>query len=254
MNEKFAQLLKNLDLTPTQIKIYLANLDLGLATVFDISKFTKINRPQIYLDTAILIEKGFLELAAKRRKKFLAVSPFKISKLAEEKKNKLKELEMIIPEVGKFYEEKSLLKDNKFEIRIYEGLENIKKAYRFELEESKNSRIDFLIGDMEMLIETVSNNYIRKWIKECKENKLIGRLLTDKNLNNFNNLKKDFVEGGIETRGIDNFLLDGHFEVWKDYVLIVSLGKIPKAVIIKNDILANTFKAIFEKLWKNSHT
>lgn len=253
MNEKFAQLLKNLDLSPTQIKIYLANLDLGLATVFDLSKYTKINRPQIYLDTAIMVEKGFLELAAKRRKKFLALSPFKILKFTEEKQNKLKELELFIPQIGKFYEDKRLMNDNKFDIRIYEGLDNINKAYDFEVEESKNSRIDFLIGDMEKLVKAMPAGYSKKWLKQCKENKLVGRLLTDKDLGIFNELKRDFAEGGIEVRGVDNFLLDGHFEVWQDYVLIVSLGKVPKAVIIKNDILANTFKAIFEKLWKQAN-
>lgn len=252
MQEKFQDLLKNLDLSHTQIKIYLSVLNLGLCTVFDISKDTKINRPQIYLDTAILIEKGFLELAAKRYKKFLAVSPFKIVNLVKQKTAKLKELEAVLPEIGEYFESNKKDINEKFDIRIYEGLEGVKKAYNFELEEAEGSRIDFLIGDMDQLVNAVGRDYLNRWNKNYKNSGMKGRLIVDVNSKSLVYYKANYSSIGLETRGMENFLAKGHFEVWKDYVLIVSMGKTPKAVIIKNDILANTFKEIFEKMWKQS--
>jgi sugar-specific transcriptional regulator TrmB len=162
MNEKFGKLLLNLDLTPTQVKIYLSILRLGLSTVLDISKDTKINRSQIYFDTSILLERGFLELAAKRKRKFLAVQPNKIKRIIEEKNEKLKNLESMLGEATNFYEENKKEKDN-FEIRIFEGVEQIKNAYKIEFDETEVDQIYSIVGAVSYQESVLPVNFWKKW-------------------------------------------------------------------------------------------
>lgn len=252
MDEKFAQLLKNIDLTTTQIKIYLSVLRNGLSTVLDISKDTKINRSQIYFDTSILIERGILELAAKRKRKFLAVQPNKIGKIIEEKNQKLKELQGVLGEATDFYGLVNKKDDNQFEIKIYEGYAQVKKAFDFELEDAKGSEVYSLVGDVDYQHDFFSETYWLKWNLEFTKSGGKGRMIINKNDFNYSKIKENKHRLSILGRGIENFNLKSNFDVWKDNVLIVSISKNPKAVLIKNQILAEGYKDLFEKLWKIS--
>lgn len=251
MNEKFVPLLKYLDLSPTEIKIYIALLKHGMSSVYDLNKFTKINRQQIYNDTQLMIEKGVLELASKRPKKFLAINPSKLSKLIEVKKSKLDELANILPETSEFFERSKIVKDNDFEIKIYEGVAAVKKAFLMQLESAGTDTVYSLVGDVSHQYEIIPKEF---WDKNnIKFKKMGGRakMIIDLNDYHYKDLKEIGLEKfGIETKGINHFTLKSNFDVWGDNLLVSTYTKIPKAVIVKNKVIADGYKEIFEKLWK----
>lgn len=251
MNEKFIPLLKYLDLSPTEIKIYISLLKHGMSSVYDISKYTKINRQQIYNDTQLMIEKGVLELASKRPKKFLAINPSKLSKLIESKKSKLDELANILPETSEFFERSKIAKDDDFEIKIYEGVASVKKAFLMQLDTADRHVVYSLAGDISHQYDVIPKEF---WDKNNIKFKQMGgkaQMIIDLNDDHYRDLKNIGLEKfGIETKGIKNFTLKSNFDVWGDNLLVSTYTKIPKAVIVKNKLIADGYKEIFEKLWK----
>jgi sugar-specific transcriptional regulator TrmB len=249
MNEKFGKLLLNLDLTPTQVKIYLSILRLGLSTVLDISKDTKINRSQIYFDTSILLERGFLELAAKRKRKFLAVQPNKIKRIIEEKNEKLKNLESMLGEATNFYEENKKEKDN-FEIRIFEGVEQIKNAYKIEFDETEVDQIYSIVGAVSYQESVLPVNFWKKWNLDFAARGGKGRMIISKQDQSYFNREENKHHCVLQTKGINHFDLKTNIDVWGDKVLTVTYSKKPSAVLVRNKIMADSYKDMFEKLWK----
>lgn len=253
MNEKFVPLLKNLDLSIGQIKIYICVLKKGLSSVYDISKFTKINRQQIYNDTNLLIEKGILELASKRPKKFLAVSPNKLSKIIEDKKIKLLELENILPEVNTYFENTNKRKDDDFEIKIYEGVSAVKKAFLLQVDSAGQHVVHSLVGDVSHQYEILPKEFWDKNNKVFKEKGGKARMIINLSDSYYKSLRESGIEDfGIETRGIKNFTLRSNFDVWGDYLLVSTYTKVPRAVVVKNKLIADGYKEIFEILWKTA--
>ncbi len=250
MNEKFGKLLSNLDLSPTQIKIYLSVLKSGLCTVLDISKDTKINRSQIYFDTSILIERGFLELAAKRKRKFLAVQPNKIKRIIDEKSEKLKSLESVLVEATDFYEDNKTDKNDNFEIKIFEGLGKIKDAYMIEYEETVNHEIYSIVGDISHRESFLPVNFWKKWNIDFAQRKGKGKMIISKNDESYFSRKENTHHCTLETRGLDGFDLSTDIDVWGDKVLTVTYSKKPVAVLVKNKVMADSYKDLFNKLWK----
>jgi sugar-specific transcriptional regulator TrmB len=251
MNEKFPQLLKNIDLTATQIKIYLAVLRNGMSTVLDISKYTKINRSQIYLDTSVLIEKGLLELASKRKRKFLAVDPMKIAKIIADKKDKLKELEETLSETSKYFERQRGGKGD-YDLKIFEGIKNVKKFFDFELNDMKGEDGIYLIGNVGHQSGYLSQEFWDNWNLEFTKRGNRARMIIDRNDPFYNKYKVNKEQVNVDTRGMENLDLKASIDVWRDNVFIVSFDKEMLGVYIKNKLVADTIVRVFEALWKQS--
>ena len=251
MNEKFGQLLKNIDLTSTQIKIYLSVLKNGLSTVLDISKDTKINRSQIYFDTSILVERGILELAAKRKRKFLAIQPNKIAKIIKEKNEKLEELESVLADASIYYESKNKNKGNS-DIKIFEGIKNVKKFFDFELDDMNKEEGIYLIGNVAHQTGYLSQEYWSKWNSDFSKKGNSARMLLNSLDNSFEKYKRNDKKYNLETRGIPNLNLKAGFDIWRDNVFILSYEKNMLGVYIKNQLVADTFRELFNHVWKRS--
>jgi sugar-specific transcriptional regulator TrmB len=250
MPKEFANLLKNLDLSNIQIKIYLSVLKNGMSSVLDISKDIKINRSQIYLDASILLEKGFLELATKKTRKFLAVSPLRIRNIIESKSKKLEELNNILKDVNDFFDKNKIKDENDFEIKIYEGVNQVKKAFDFELHDSIQKEITSFVGDISFQYNFISSEYWDNWNKKFLENGGKGRMIIDKKDKHYERLQNLYKNVSyLKVKGLENFKLKSNVDVWGDKVLIVTFSKNPKAILITNRILAESYRDIFERLW-----
>ncbi len=252
MNQKFAELLKNIDLSPTQIKIYLSVLKNGLSTVLDICKDTKINRSQIYYDTSILVERGILELAAKRKRKFLAVQPNKIGKIVKEKAEKLKELETILPEANRYFESSVSTTKEENKVIIFEGISQIQRAYDIEFDQTVNAEIYSLTGAISYQESVLPINYWKIWNTKFAQRGGKGRMIISKNDESYFARKENKHHCTLKTKGLEGFDLKTNIDIWGDKVLTVTYSKRPTAVLVQNQVLADSYKDLFEKLWKMS--
>src|SRR3989338_4813909 len=100
--------LKNLGLSDNEAKVYLAMLELGSATMLEISTKAGINRPTAYVQVESLKKLGLVSTQTKGKKQFfIAESPDQLENMLDQKKldieNKKEELTKLLPELSSMF-------------------------------------------------------------------------------------------------------------------------------------------------------
>ena len=115
--------LQQFGLNNKEIKLYLASLSLGTASITQLSKKAGLKRPTTYLIIDELLKKNLLISVPKGKKTYYkAENPEElIEKLEEKKKN----MEKILPELKSIYTKSS----KQPKVRFYEGKDQITKMY-----------------------------------------------------------------------------------------------------------------------------
>ena len=130
MNEALLKQLQNFGLSEKEGKIYLALLELEMATVFEVAKQSGINRSSAYVVLEALKKKGLVGISDdKKVRKYIAASPETLlhsAKTAAQKQEALKDgIESIIPEL------KALHKGEKRKpiVKVFEGENAAREVY-----------------------------------------------------------------------------------------------------------------------------
>src|SRR3989344_3206057 len=118
--------LKTLGLSENEAKVYLAMLELGPASVMEISQKSGINRPTAYVQIESLKKLGLVSTQTKGKKQlFIAESPdqleFVLDRQASELKRKQSELNKILPDLLNAYRSSG----TEPQVRFFEGKEGI---------------------------------------------------------------------------------------------------------------------------------
>ena len=126
MNDLLLATLLEFGLSDKEVRIYLALLELELATVFELAKHTGINRSSAYVVLESLKKKGLVGISDdKKIRRYIAVSPDVLAQMAQaswKKQEAIKDnLLSILPDL------KALHKETKRRpvVKIYEGKEGI---------------------------------------------------------------------------------------------------------------------------------
>ena len=133
--------LKDIGLSEKEAKVYLGMLELGPATVLEISAKAEINRPTTYLQIESLKKRGLVSTQIKGKKQlFMAESPEQLDILLEREKKILEqkqgELKEILPELESLFR----TSDSKPVVRFFEGKEGLMKILE-EFLKTKNKPI-----------------------------------------------------------------------------------------------------------------
>ena len=89
--------LEKIGLTKNEAKVYYALIELGLTSISELIKRTKLHKQIVYDNTERLIEKGLVSFVIKaKRRYFNAVSPEKLIDFFEEQKNEINQKEEMI--------------------------------------------------------------------------------------------------------------------------------------------------------------
>jgi len=118
--------LKNIGFSENEAKVYMAMLELGPATMLEISAKAGINRPTAYVQVEALKKLGLVSTQTKGKKQlFMAESPDQLESIMESKRTELEqkkgELGKILPELLALFN----LGDSKPEVRFFEGKEGL---------------------------------------------------------------------------------------------------------------------------------
>jgi HTH-type transcriptional regulator, sugar sensing transcriptional regulator len=128
---KMEEILREIGLTNTEVKVYLALLDLGSGLAGEITKKSEVNRTNVYDALERLMEKGLATyVISANRKVFEAVTPERLKEILEEKTNKLNK---ILPQLKQIYKESK----TKEEATIFKGKKGIKSVFEDVLKENK---------------------------------------------------------------------------------------------------------------------
>ena len=164
MEQNLIQSLMNLGLNEKQVKVYLACLELGSATIQEIARKSGVKRTSIYNFIDELIEKSLISKTQKEnRYLFLAESPVLLKNLQEKNTSVLNQM---MPGLIKKFE-KPKIKTN---FKYFRGKEGTKKALKEALGMQKREVLAVFTNEagIDIVGKLFTENYILEGKKRRK--------------------------------------------------------------------------------------
>lgn len=168
MKDLFYKELVNFGLSEKEAKIYIALLEMEIATVFEVAKHAGINRSSAYVVLEGLKKKGLVGISEdKKVRHYIASTPEILLHSATAKAKKHEDIktgiESIIPEL------KALHKDTKHKpiVKVFEGKEGIINSFEDTLfSKEKKIRVVSSVGKFSQLLVNYIPGYVQRRIKK----------------------------------------------------------------------------------------
>lgn len=141
------ELLRNLGLTDSEIKVYLALLELGSTTKGPIVKKSQVASSKIYELLDKLIEKGLVSTVLKSGTKYFeAAPPSRILDYVKEKESDLKQQEQALQQLIPELELKRSLAGIGSETQVFKGMKGAKTSFDDILKTMKKGEEYYVLG------------------------------------------------------------------------------------------------------------
>lgn len=240
---------KQLGLSSEKATLYLTLLNSGPQTAISLAKLSGIKRTYVYHLSQELAKENLIKLSQKGRTTFFtALSPDTLLARAEERQTQARlamaGLESALPELqSKFH-----LSDAKPAVTYYEGVNGIKKLYQ---DINSNNQDIILLrsnedsNDPEVL--TLITDQLKRQIELGIHTRAITPLEEDTKETYLNQDKARLVDRHITKNR--QFLLPSQIFVYGSKVALTSF-KDKLTTIIDNHEINQTFRQIFDLLWK----
>ena len=235
-------ILEQLGLKDKKADVYLAALELGSATVIEISKKASIKRTTCYDILMDLIKMGLVSETSKGKKRlFIGEDP---EKILGDLENKEKLLSGILPQLKAVYN----IKGVKPKIRFYEGKEGLREVYADTLKYSG----EIAAFASEDVVRTLGREWADDYLKKRVKKNIRVRVILP---------KTEYVSKIVEedrellrtSKLIDPqkypFSIEINIYGHKKVALMSSREEM--GIIIEGNEVYKTMKLIFELLWDN---
>ncbi len=242
--------LKRIGLTDGEIKVYLALLELGSSTSWNITKESGISGSKVYEVLERLEKKGLVsEMIKNNVKYFEATSPDRILAYLEEKnreiENEKKEIRKILPDL--------LLKkatSTKGVVRVFTGFEGAKAVFEETLRDCK--RGDEMLGWGLTEQPESWESYFNEREKIRDKKGIIHKSIINEKYQSLHKARKNLPN--TQFRFFPKELeMPTTVLLWKNKVsMYIITRENPITMIIESQETAESFKKSFEILWKNS--
>jgi len=244
-------ILREIGLTESEIKVYLALLELGSTTTGPIVDKSGVSSSKIYEILEKLAKKGLVSHIIKAgTKHFEASDPERIMDYLEEKKNSLtdqiRSVKTILPQL----EIKRQLTEHISEATIFKGFRGIQTAFK-ELLKDATPEFTMLVMGFSKSIPTIEN-WMHSFHRQRAENKIPARLIMPETRPDLGKTRSAIPLTKIKYLPQDMFI-PSVINIYKDKVLIV-IDEEFTSIMIKNKEVADSFTAQFENLWKQDTT
>jgi len=241
----YEETFEELGLSQNEARIYEALLELGEASITDISKQVNIHRRSTYDAIRRLVEKGLaIPVLGEEQKRFTPVEPDKLLEIIEEKKTKL---EKALPALRKLFEGKQATEGT----YIYKGVEGYKNLLRDITQVGEDV---YTIGARGMWADPRLKLYIEKVWKEAKAKKIAFHLLLDASAVNetADLLKHDAIEYKIVPKQYTSAM---SIDIYGDRVATIvgeKPGELEEHFTISmtlNQKLADSYRQLWQLIW-----
>src|SRR3989344_206197 len=237
------EILKELGLTRTEIRIYLTLLELGTSTAGKILEKSKLPNSTVHRDLNSLIEKGIINYILEgKRKIYQATDPENFFDFIEEKKRKFEE---ILPEL----KAKQKPEKDKETASVYKGIRGIKEVYNIMINTKGKEYNTF--GGGPITAEIMGFTWWLNLHKKRVANKLPSRQIFDRSVKLGG---KEIAKNPLtKIRYVDKeFAQFQETIIAGDFVAIAVFTENPYAFLIKDNSVAESYRKYFELLWKNA--
>jgi len=229
--------LQKAGLTGNEAKVYLELLKRGSSSAHVLSKKIGMDRTLVYTVLNHLIEKGMVNYIVKVNKKFFSpASPENLLNPVKEKEAFVKDL---IPELKQIEK----IQEIPQEINVYEGKEGLRVLVNLMLKAKEYCAFGSTGRAFYALYE------IPRIAKQVMKSNIKVRIIGNSTLKE----TEPFAFKKFEYRFLD-VDSEATTNVFGDYVAIHLIKEKPLVIIIKNKLIAQTYKNHFEVLWKIAKT
>ncbi len=233
--------LSKIGLTQGEIKVYSALIKHGAQTKSHLAKNAEISSSKVYEISEKLIKKGLANSFIKNKiTHYNSSDPIFLKKHIENKEKELREekniVDQILPDLQKF--KKSA--EEKISFELYEGWKGLQNSIWEALLKTPENSEFYAISE-----EFPESSFMHKFHRErIKKNIKVKLILSQKKkkIQSFKKIQIKYLEG-LEKTGM---------VIYPDRILIQSLDKIPLNLVIQHPRLVQTFKIIFNSLWKQA--
>ena len=248
MNE---ELLKEIGLTPGEIKVYTALLENDSSRTGKISKLSGVHTSKVYPILDRLIEKGLASYIIENNvKHYRATNPKQLISYIHKKKRILdeqeKELKNIIPEI--------LLKQKKAKYKqsayVYEGLKGITAIFEIMLDEWKSGEDYLVFAPGEEYKVKEINDFFKRHHPKRIEKGIVVKALALKNQKKF--YKKTYENVKNMKIRYTNLSLPAGINIVGNKVVTLIWEPLPTAFVIDSEFLAERYRDFFNNVWKIS--
>jgi HTH-type transcriptional regulator, sugar sensing transcriptional regulator len=234
-------ILKDLGLTPNEIKMYLTLLELSCASAGDILKKSKLPNSTVHRTLNSLIEKGLVNFILEgKRKIYQATDPEHFFNFIDDKKKRFEEILPLLKKKQKFVKKQELAS-------VYKGIRGVKEVYNIMINAKGREYNTF--GGGPVAAEIMGFTWWLNLHKRRVANKLASRQIFD-----------DSVKWGgkdIEKNPLTKIkYVDKEFAQFQetvivgDYVAIAVFSENPYAFLIKDKLVADSYRKHFNLLWR----
>lgn len=234
-------ILKDYGLNEKESQVYLATLELGEATGFQIFKKTALKKPTVYYVLEELHKRGLINQTKKEKKRyFVAEDPEKIKK---DLVDKLKVFDELLPELRSIYNSKV----NKPKLRFYEGKEGVKEVYKDTL----RFKSEILAFASERMMHTLGKDFSDEYVAKRVKNEIpVRAIMPSTDFLHKNYVRKNLAHLRI-VKLIDekkyNFPIE--INIYANKVALMSFRD-ELGLIIESDEISKMMKMMFEYFWR----
>lgn len=234
-----SNILQSIGLTDKEARVYLAALELSTNVVAEIAAKAKINRVTTYDIAEKLLKKGLLSTHTKAGiRYFTATDP---DVVLQEHKRRIQDLQKALPELRRLHG-----KVPHPRIQYFEGIDGIKTIYADTLTahteilnyaNSEEIRTHWPSYDHEYVAQRVKKKIYLRGIAPDDD---YGRTVHAGDKNNFREIRLVPKE---------EIAITNEINIYDDKIAIVSFRDNLIGMIIENDDIANTQRALFKMIW-----
>jgi len=247
----YEKTLEALGLTRGEAKVYLALNKLGEVTVGPIGKESKVSKSKMYDILDKLIAKGLVSYITRNGTKYFSTNdPQMILSYIQKKKDELEETQKEVEEIIQNLTLQRTLTHHHKLAEIYEGFHGL-KMMREELMLTLKKNDELLV----LGAPKIANEKWEAWFMDFhkrREAKGVGmRIIYNSNAYEFGEKRKQFKHTHVKYLP-NNLISPNWIDIYNDVILFVFVLKEPLTFVIRDNSLAQSFKAYFEIVWKAS--
>lgn len=243
--------LKKIGLSDKEAKVYLATLELGQASVQDISKKAAVNRPTTYVILDSLIKKGLCSTYFDNHKKvrYIAESPEMIDSVLELQKKEIEEkqkmIDELMPQLRAIYNQQ----ESKPVVRFFEGKDGLRTMIQEQM--SADSKMIRFFTSFDDIKKVFSQEEIDKAYKDRVSKKTKVKVLFSAEKYEMKN-PSDLDQ--TQSIPASKFPINCDVSFFDNKIRIASLKDKLNGVIIEDKNIYETMVSLFELAWLGAQT
>lgn len=242
--------IQKLGLSEKEARVYLTSLELGEATIQQISRKAGVSRPSTYLQINSLLEKGLMSSTPRGKKRvFSAEPPEQLKELIKIREKEIQEketdLKSVLPELKKIF----VLSKERPQVRFYEGPEGI-KAKREEVFRSKEKFIRNIVPLDELF--QFSPQHSTEVTPKRVEKGIRSRVIYTYSRGALPRANDPKLLREMRLVPREKFPFSGDVAISGDTISMSSLKGKYIGVLIKSREIADTLKALFDLAWETA--